>query len=560
MAVEVVEQLEAVQIQIGHRQPSAGGQLSLQSGQRLFDPAAIQHPRQRVVERHETQVLVQARLLGDVLDQALDLTSGQGGPDRETVSGRSDELQLGARLVAQTFHQGLPAAARKMRGPGRQEVTLALSEHASQRRVGLDEAPLLVGAEQADRHRFVGRLQAALGLAAVVALLLHLRGHRQRGEQTREQRGRDAVDHLGQSAHAQPGRDHLREAGEQGDGEGSGVPQGHLGARQPQDAQQVGRHQQHTAGSGQPNHRQELSERQQQGQQQQRRAAPGHQAQRPQRTQVAQLVAEEIAEQRVGADEVQRHRQQAHLPEPGARHMLTEPLEIGACRQRGHAQVQQHPAGKQHIGAVAVDQPGDEEEQTQHDQAAVEPAGLAVVALDQRVQLVLAARRHRDVRRAEEFGAAQQSVLQSGGRQCQRKAGPHRSPRTAGPIAIDLTQRLPVAPATHARGVARWEFQPTGVGGHGVAVHTDPERVCGAVRAALQLGRGAGQFFRSLLGSPAAGLVGHAAEHQGVVRRSGVLAGPAGQRPDRQPQQQDRQHVGDQPIDEPIGGAVADYP
>jgi hypothetical protein len=224
------------------------------------------------------------------------------------------------------------------------------------------------------------------------------------------------------------------------------------------DLQQADGHDREAAHQDHPQHRQEGVVGQEDRGRQHRQAQPLHDAHRHQVAGLGQVLMEQRLVQSQGRDAVQRDGDGALRQQPFGRHFLAQPLDVPAGRQRADAQVQDQPARQQQVEALAVDQGGDHDEQRENDHAAVEQAGLAVVLLHGQVEFVVGPLAHRQARRADEAGAADQLGRQR--RQAQGKTGAAGDDVALVLFARALAQRLQggTVPAGHAHRVARGEF------------------------------------------------------------------------------------------------------
>ena len=466
MAEQVVDQLEAVEVDIGQGHRLAGGQSV--GGQREFalDAAAVEDLGERVVVGHELQLLGGLVLFGGVLQHALDARARQRGAHQEALGAvAAGQLHLGLCLGVHLLVQFGPGAFGEElapRGAARHEAGDA--QHLLQGRVDAQEVTIHVEREQAHGHGLVGVLEFLLGRFALLGLDPHLLGHGQRGQQARGQRGGDAVDDAQQFAHAERGRGDFGDGGQEADGEGGGEPGGDPVARFRNDLEQAHRHHREAAHRDAPQQRQVHAVRQEHGGGQHRHAQPLHDAERQHVAQRGDVFFQQRLVQGERGDAVQGDGHRAAAQQPFRGDGLAQPLDVPAGRQRGHPQVQHQPAGEQHVEGLAVDQGGDQDEQGQHDHAAVEQARLAVILLDRERVLVGRPLQNRQARRAGEMGAAQQF-----GRQRVQRQGEAglRAFDGAGSGAADGAAERGQAggiPAGHVKRVARRELDHLGAG------------------------------------------------------------------------------------------------
>ena len=242
------------------------------------------------------------------------------------------------------------------------------------------------------------------------------------------------------------------------------------------------------------------------------------------------------------------------MQEPGYRHVMPQPALIPAGGQGAHAQVDQQPHGKQHIAGVAVDQGGDEDKQHQHQDAALQQAGVVLEGLDGRLQRGLVPLQHAQARWADKVGAAQhrRAGLQALQPQAKAAARVKQPPLMAREVALAQWLQLGTAPAGQAHQMARGELD------HRRAVRlrrrhgeVEPER------GFLQLG--IAQQHRLLClergqGSGGAKVGASVFEHT-HGHRPGIIVGKV-RRPGEQGPQRQHQHGPGQGIDEQPGQDV----
>ena len=281
VAKQVIDQLEAIQIQIGQCQGRAGLRGLQRPVQLGANAVAVEHLGQRVMVGQELQALRGQGALGHVLQRAFDACAGARGLHQETASlgrarmGPSCQFELHRRLAVQRLQHAQPVHGGDVLIP----VVVAPRQHGGpqrcmQSRVGGDEAALQIQREQPQRRHLVAVLQLGLRLDALLVLLAHLRGDGHGGQQAGGQCRRDAVDRANPGLQPKGRCHHLIQAGQQHHGNCRAIPGRHRRARDGDDAPQND-HQQHAADDrGHPDQRQKLRIGQRDGQQQQKRAAP----------------------------------------------------------------------------------------------------------------------------------------------------------------------------------------------------------------------------------------------------------------------------------------------
>ncbi len=158
---------------------------------------------------------------------------------------------------------------------------------------------------------------------------------------------------------------------------------------------------------------------------------------------------------------------------------MAQPLQVPACGQGPHAQVDEQPHGKQYIGGVAVDQRRNEDKHRQQHDAAFEQSGIALVGKGSGQQRILGPLGHRQSGGTDELRPAQNLGARGQILQAQAKTGARveQAPLVVG--AIGFAERFETAtiPAGEPCQVARGKLDRYGVIGprrrHGKA---EPER------------------------------------------------------------------------------------
>ncbi|EEF24688.1 conserved hypothetical protein, partial [Ricinus communis] len=316
---------------------------------------------------------------------------------------------------------------------------------------------------------------------------------------------RHAVDHVQHLVHAERRRHDLGQRGDIGQRERGREPARHAVARTQDDRDEAQGHQREAEGHDDPQHRQERPVGHGNGADEQRDARPLRDAQRNGPARLDEVVAEQGLVQRERGHAVQRDRQRAAQQHPLRRHDHAQPLGVPAGRQSGDAQVQEQPTREQHVQRLAVDERRDQDEQRQHDHAAVEQARLAVVPLDGQVELRLRPLHDVHARGAGEGAAAQDLARQVG--QLQGEAGLGRMQIGRALLARRGAQRLQGGgvPAGNVDRVARREFDDVAddaAGRAGPRAEAEPHGRFGQVRVKVRyrnrcveagIGRGRGQ-------------------------------------------------------------------
>ena len=104
VAEQVVDQLEAVEVDVGHRQRLARAQRLHRALEHLLDAAPVEDLGQRVVVGHEAQLLGGLVFFGDVLQHRLDAAACQRCADHEAVAAvAARDLHLGFALHVHLF-------------------------------------------------------------------------------------------------------------------------------------------------------------------------------------------------------------------------------------------------------------------------------------------------------------------------------------------------------------------------------------------------------------------------------------------------------------------------
>ncbi len=538
MAEQVVDELEAVQVQIGQRQRLALVALRQGRFEDLLDAAAVEYARERIVVGQHAQVLGGARFFGHVLQRAFDAAACLGGPHHEApgqlaiVAPVHRELGFGLALAVHHLVQLQPGGVAELRAPGATAVVQqAVPQHVHQRGVGAQEAPLQIQGEQADGHGLVGILQLRLHLQALDVLLAHLFGDGQRGQQARRQGRRDVVHRAHQHLHAVGRRDDFRKARQEGDPQRSAVPQGHPRAGLEHDAHQAHRHQQQPQARGHPHHGQVHAVGQEHGSQQQRDAGPLRATDPGPQARAVQVLLEQVLVQRDGQEAVDRHGERAGRKQPWRGHQVAQPLHIPAGRDGPHPERDHQPGGEQHVQRLPVDQCRHQHEHAQHHQAAFEQAQVAVELQHRGLQIGLRPPVGLQPRRADEAGAAKNALARAGLGQAEARL--HGDQVAAGLLTRGLAERTQALaiPAGHVHRVARGEQHGGRLRHRHRQVHQEPDRLLGQVGVVKGLERPVRQRRQRVFRRELRGCLGQHAHHQGVATGRQVIALPEQQRP-----------------------------
>ena len=251
MPEQIIDQLEAVQIQIGERHGLPVRELLHGRIERFFDATAVQHLGERIMVSQKIQLLGGFGLVGDILQGALNLGARQRGLDQKTLGTGAPgvffcfDLQLNAaavlgvvgrifglvRLLKQLLVEQAPGPSLKILVP----VFAAfgqhlLAQHLHQGRVGAQKAPLNVQGEHANRYGLEGLRHLGLHLQPLRMLLAHLLGNCQGSQKAGRQGRSDTVDRVNHALDAKCCGDDFRETGQQGHRDGRGIPPGRPGA------------------------------------------------------------------------------------------------------------------------------------------------------------------------------------------------------------------------------------------------------------------------------------------------------------------------------------------
>ena len=418
MPVQVVDQLETIEIEIGKRQGLAYRQAGQRIAQRQFDAAAIEHAGQWIVFGEKTQLCRGFRFFGDVLERALDSLVGNRCLDQKAfITGSpcrvgdaaiaATDLDLLLRSPLDHFLQAWPRALLEIGFPVPVALARPDAQHVEQGGVATHQIAVGIQGEESNRYGLIGAAQRRLRFHALITLLAQLLGDRHRRDQARGKRGGNRIEDPDQALETERSGDNFEKTREQSYAECRAVPDRDFGTRHQHDARQKKQQCGNPDHRGGPQVRQEIGVREERRQHQDQHAGPLRHQQQGTITDALDVIDEQTREQGVGQGIERRHRQFLDFEHPGIRNHPFQPLAIPSGRDCRHPEIGYQPGCEQHIDPLTADEGGHQHEHGKQQQAAIDQSGIAMKLLRRARQIGSGPSQQRNPRRSRRADLAQ---------------------------------------------------------------------------------------------------------------------------------------------------------